>query len=532
MRAGSLAFGKDSGLSTSRRRFISLGASAGAAALLGAAPALAQSPAPSPSPSTCTPFGCTLPAPGEGTPWVRPANTVLAARRSAWELTPHEIERLRLAYKRMRELPASDGRSLQGQRNLHAFYCVTCPPPAPGYPGGDIHGSWNFLPWHRMFLYFHERILGGLIGDYSLRLPYWDWDTWEHAVVPPAYAQPGGTNPLFDTFRYLKAGQSVEQVLTNFNTGDHRYYQLSLVHRLLDCDANQFFGVSASAAGQLPAGGVVESGSHGFVHVSSGGDATRYVKLPCSGDMAILNTAANDPIFYTHHGNLDRLWWSWQTFGDNHDPADPAWQSLAWAFFDEHGKWTKMTVRQMADMQHALGVRYETKIAPPALMSAALGASKPHRIDLLGSGRGPLLAAASADAGLLARSRYGELSLAGVPVPGEDDYTLYVRSPRHGAHRLGDLFITRHGGGRTKMAMNFNVCQPLWGDCISPAPVQPQGCTVGIKADPQVVAALLDPGKMFHLQSSATAAPRALAAAPEAALGARFQPKAAELVVR
>ncbi len=524
-------------MSTNRRRFIALGASAGAAALVGTVPALAQSPAPSgspaptPSPSTCTPFGCTLPAPGDGKPWVRPADTVLAARRSAWELTPHEIARLRLAYQRMRALPASDGRSLQGQRNLHAYYCVTCPAPAPGYPGGDIHGSWNFLPWHRMFLYFHERILGGLVNDFSLRLPYWDWETWEHGAPAPAYAQTGG-NPLFDQYRYLRAGHSVERVLTNYNTGDHRYYQLSLVHRLLDCDASQFFGVAAGTTGELPAGGVVESGSHGFVHVSSGGDATRYQKeLPCSGDMAILNTAANDPIFYTHHGNLDRLWWSWQTFPGNHDPADPAWQNLAWSFFDERGTWTKMTVSQMADMQRALGVTYEAKIVPPRLMAAAMRAAGPRRVDLLAGG-GRLLAATSENVGALAQARYGELTLAGVPVPEEDDYTLFVRSPQHGTHPLGDLFITRHGGGRMRMGMSFNVCQPLWGDCISPAPVQPQGCTVGIKADPRVVAALLDPAKAFYLQSSRTPAPRALAAASAAALGARFQPRAAELVVR
>ncbi len=113
-----------------------------------------------------------------------------------------------------------------------------------------------------------------------------------------------------------------------------------------------------------------------------------------------------------------------------------------------------------------------------------------------------------------------------MPVPAEDDYTLYVRSPEHGAHRLGDLFITRHGGGMKMGAgMQFNVCLPLWGDCVSPAPVQPQGCTVGIKADPQVVAALLDPAKTFHLQPSSAPAPRLLTGAPAAALGAGFQPQ-------
>ncbi len=197
-----------------------------------------------------------------------------------------------------------------------------------------------------------------------------------------------------------------------------------------------------------------------------------------------------------------------------------------------------MTVRQMTDMQQALGVTYERKIAPPQqmLMSSGMRAGGPRRIDLLGGARSggakPMLTAAGANAGALGAARYGELTLAGVPVPREDDYTLFVRSPQHGTHPLGDLFITRHGGGRMAMPMQFNVCLPLWGDCVSPAPVQPKGCTVGIKADPQVVAALLDPAKAFYLQASSTPAPRLLTAAPESALGARFQPRAAELVVR
>jgi hypothetical protein len=504
---------------TDRRTFIALGASAGAAASLGALPALAQSPSPSasPTPGTCTPQACTVPYTGKPVPWVRPTDTVLGARRSAWDLGDAELKRLRLAYRKMAALPATDGRSLQGQRNLHAYYCVTCSD-GPGFPGGDIHFSWNFLPWHRMFLYFHERILGGLVGDMSLKLPYWDWETTPRAFVPPAYGQTGD-NPLFDSFRYLKLGQSVERMLTNYNTGKQRFYRLALVHRLLDCSWADFGGTAPTGNPDAPpAGGVVESGSHGFVHVSSGGDATRYDKIPCSGDMAILNTAARDPIFYAHHGNLDRLWNSWETFGGNKNPSDPKWRNLSWAFFDERGTWTAMTVEQMADMEHALGYRYDRKVQPGVRM-LRMNATPARRIDLLA--RPGLNAMRLGDPATVAHAASGELVLGGLPVPGEGDFELIVQSA-HGTYSLGDVFVTPHGGGHVMHGnAQFNVCQPLWGDYVSPP-----------NANPKLVATLLDVKKAFFLQPSSAAGPRLTAAANATALGTRVTPKRAELVLR
>ena len=31
--------------------------------------------------------------------------------------------------------------------------------------GTQIHGSYSFFPWHRAYLYFHEKILGALLKD-------------------------------------------------------------------------------------------------------------------------------------------------------------------------------------------------------------------------------------------------------------------------------------------------------------------------------------------------------------------------------
>ena len=52
------------------------------------------------------------------------------------------------------------------------------------------HGSWFFLPWHRMYLAAFERIIQFHLEDDQWSLPYWyaiDPDDERKAVLPPAF---------------------------------------------------------------------------------------------------------------------------------------------------------------------------------------------------------------------------------------------------------------------------------------------------------------------------------------------------------
>jgi polyphenol oxidase len=79
----------------------------------------------------------------------------------------------------MKELPDHDPRSWHAQSNIHCIYGAgaayqqfnSSPPKI-----FEVHFSWFTLPFHRMMIYFHERILGSLIGDPSFAVPYWAWD--------------------------------------------------------------------------------------------------------------------------------------------------------------------------------------------------------------------------------------------------------------------------------------------------------------------------------------------------------------------
>ena len=96
---------------------------------------------------------------------------------------------------------------------MHCWYCSGA---ADSLNGMEIHGSWWFLAWHRAYLYFHERILGALIGDPTFALPYWDWDSCtddpkdmtgrnrfpgEVYGFPTSDSTAAAANPLYDTTR-------------------------------------------------------------------------------------------------------------------------------------------------------------------------------------------------------------------------------------------------------------------------------------------------------------------------------------------
>jgi hypothetical protein len=202
----------------------------------------------------------------------------------------------------------NDKRGFLMQVAVHARAC--------GAGGDDIHGDCRFLPWHRGFIYFHERMIRKTIpGMEDFRLPVWDWDN--NPAVPPAYLKWGST-PL--------AGAAPCRLVSSVPNVTRRD-----VEGYLQSGAAAFLGGLPGTDKSTPfAAGTV----HNAVHTEVGN---------LFGDMA---TAAADPLFYAHHANIDRLWQKWA--GQTSAHAGPAgWEKYAFTYFDEHGKAVQAQVSEL-----------------------------------------------------------------------------------------------------------------------------------------------------------------------------------------
>jgi polyphenol oxidase len=367
-----------------RRKFITtFGAGSVAAAFLG----LGSKPLWAQKTGHELPIDCSPPPAGAAKHISFSSAIDVAPRKSIWDLDATEVARLEKAYKALRDLTVSDPNDPRGwmqQANVHCYNC------SGGYDTSsyEIHGGWWFLPWHRCYLHVHERILGKLIGDPSFRLAYWDWDTYPtHAVFPPTFTQ----GSLFDQYR----GTTPADVIPKGVSGPKR---MGIV---MGTQGTAAFmgGESDPSKGVFPSG-AMENNPHGPVHLwtadpgalggggalppgcfwpnTPGGTPVDQTQTGCL-DMGVLATAAQDPVFFAHHSNIDRLWDVWvNTPGSQGNYTDSSWLNQQFNFYDENGDWVYITVADVlaANEQTNLRYTYQAPTAAAPLDIAAIPAAK------------------------------------------------------------------------------------------------------------------------------------------------------------
>jgi Common central domain of tyrosinase/Polyphenol oxidase middle domain len=184
----------------------------------------------------------------------------------------------------------------------------------------------NFFGWHRMYLYYFERVLRWAANDDTLRLPYWDYTDPQHLALPAEFQDK--TSPLYDDKRDpgMNTGQSqLDSQQTNVN--------------ILLAGSN-YFNYEFK----------IERGIHGYVHCTVGPDCP----VAHMGDVPL---AGNDPVFYTHHANIDRLWACWQKL---HPLPAGTWQDQQYSFVDETGTLKKRPVKDFIKST-TLGYEYDNE---------------------------------------------------------------------------------------------------------------------------------------------------------------------------
>jgi hypothetical protein len=270
-------------------------------------------------------------------------------RQSIAALTPAQIASLQHGIQVMMSRAASDPTSYRFQANIHGTYDSATTPPEMLSWNNCEHGSYYFFSWHRMYLYFFDRILRAAAGDPNLVLPYWNWTDPAQRTLPLPFRQPANaTNPLY----IAPPGRSPALDAGTASLGPGT---VDFSVAFADVNFDSPTGSGASFGGQIAAPmqfnsphGNLESQPHDVVHVALGG---------LMGDP---NTAAQDPIFWLHHANIDRMWNHWLAQGGGRtDATDAAWLNTRFTFYDEAGHAVYLTGAEIEDTVGQLNYRYD-----------------------------------------------------------------------------------------------------------------------------------------------------------------------------
>ncbi|CAL5014835.1 unnamed protein product [Urochloa decumbens] len=308
-------------------------------------------------PDTATGLSCCLPY-RPGTAIVDfvppPASAPLRVRPAAHLVDKKCLAKYERAVALMKKLPDKDPRSFAQQWRVHCAFCDAAYDQV-GFPDLDIqvHNSWLFFPWHRFYLYFHERILGKLIGDDTFALPFWNWDGPDGMAFPAIYNN--RSSPLYDEKRNPAHLPPFTLDLDYNGTDspiprDQQIKQnLTIMYRQMISSAKRtelFLGQPYRQGDQPdPGAGSVENVPHNPVHLWTGD-----TRQPNGEDMGIFYSAARDPVFYAHHGNVDRMWHIWRGLRPgNTDFTDPDWLDAAFLFYDEDARLVRARVRDCLD---------------------------------------------------------------------------------------------------------------------------------------------------------------------------------------
>ena len=304
----------------------------------------------------------------------------LPKRKSILQLSKRELASLRRGFSQMKAWnsaphgSANYRRSLQYWANVHAYFGEHCSDPAnmagkqglaevsvqqPDPLGRDPwcqceHATAHFLTWHRMYLYYFERVLQAAAGDASLRLPYWDYNGDGH--LPAAYRIPrirGRTGFFIPNPLYAAARQPA------LNSGAD-----TLDPAIIDTHPAMSQGRYSSAVAGAGFNLALESMPHNPVHCA--------VSLAdCgSGLMGLVESAGLDPIFYSHHSNIDRLYDCWLQVDPARRLPPPIFHTAEFTFVDGDGSLVRRRVGDMLTSWQ-LGYAYTAGAGCPSAAAMA-----------------------------------------------------------------------------------------------------------------------------------------------------------------
>ena len=257
-------------------------------------------------------------------------------RRNIANLAPNDpiIQTYKDAVAAMKALPASDGRNWTKQAEIHLNHCP--------------HSNWFFLPWHRAYLLYLERICRKLTGNNDFALPYWNW-TSSPSIPAPFW---GSGNPLLNTTRFATAASVANATMVG---------PAVITNILNQTNFFLFASKAATTQRQVAGAGMLEATPHNYIHGFVGGDMSTYM-------------SPLDPVFYCHHNVIDCLWVDWNINRGNANTNDPTWANFNFTdFVDENG--SPVTVQVITTILFPI-FSYQYEPCGPTMMNPRIADKK------------------------------------------------------------------------------------------------------------------------------------------------------------
>ncbi|KAF8905208.1 hypothetical protein CPB84DRAFT_1745537 [Gymnopilus junonius] len=232
------------------------------------------------------------------------------------------------AVKCLQSHPALDPPITQAQTRFDEFQAYH------SHIANAVHTVGQFLPWHRLYLKNYDSALRSECG-YTGTAPYWDWTqdaeansnnsisrspVWDPLTgfggdgVPGTYTLPTD----FDDDSRINPPSFVGCV----PDGPFANYTLRIGPGLLNTDHCLVRGFNESAAQHLTSAAIANATKQQSFELFrievEGQPLTSDHRMHDGGHIAIGGEMSNffsspgDPMFYLHHANIDRIWWTWQ----------------------------------------------------------------------------------------------------------------------------------------------------------------------------------------------------------------------------
>ena len=210
-------------------------------------------------------------------------------RENIEELSDNSLTDLREAFKKMMEIQDNRGYNyIAGFHGIPGWYCWH----HGSRSRGNLSRPFNlFCPWHRAYLYWFEQFLKDRLEH--VNLPWWNWssEVSRASGIPKAFSDElvnGAPNPLYNARIVVPNSNPPFDEDTRRDPQDPSDLPTpQMIDELLELnDFDDFDIILENIHDQI----------HGWV----------------GGSMGLVSTAAYDPLFWSHHCMVDRLWYLWQ----------------------------------------------------------------------------------------------------------------------------------------------------------------------------------------------------------------------------